>query len=123
MPIQYWGITYDELEPYYDKFEKTMGISGEENINEPERENDYPTPPLNKTRAMRLFEQATENLGFNPYVVPSATTSEEYENPDGQTLNACQYNGFCTFYACEWGARASPNTTVVRTALNTDNFE
>src|SRR5699024_4854218 len=23
MPLQNWGITYDELEPYYDKFEKT----------------------------------------------------------------------------------------------------
>ncbi|GIP40856.1 hypothetical protein J31TS4_41360 [Paenibacillus sp. J31TS4] len=29
MQIQDWGITYDELEPYFDKFEKTAGISGE----------------------------------------------------------------------------------------------
>ena len=26
--IQDWGITYDELEPYYDKFEYMAGISG-----------------------------------------------------------------------------------------------
>src|SRR4051794_6687105 len=26
--IQDWGISYDELEPYYNQFEKTMGISG-----------------------------------------------------------------------------------------------
>ena len=25
MTIQDWGITYDELEPYYDKFEYTAG--------------------------------------------------------------------------------------------------
>ena len=26
--IQDWGITFEELEPYYDKFEKLCGISG-----------------------------------------------------------------------------------------------
>src|SRR5690625_6311776 len=29
MVIQDWGITYDELEKYYDKYEKMAGISGE----------------------------------------------------------------------------------------------
>jgi choline dehydrogenase-like flavoprotein len=28
MTIQDWGVTYDELEPYYDKFEYLCGISG-----------------------------------------------------------------------------------------------
>ena len=28
--LQDWGITYDELEPYFDKFEKTAGISGDD---------------------------------------------------------------------------------------------
>jgi len=28
MTIQDWGISYDELEPYYDKFEYTAAISG-----------------------------------------------------------------------------------------------
>ena len=28
MTIQDWGITYDELEPYYDKFEYMAGIAG-----------------------------------------------------------------------------------------------
>src|SRR5699024_12141715 len=29
--LEDWGITYDELEPYFNTFEKTLGISGEEN--------------------------------------------------------------------------------------------
>ena len=34
MTIQDWGITYAELEPYYDKFEKVAGVSGKAgNIN------------------------------------------------------------------------------------------
>ena len=28
MTIQDWGITYAELEPYYDKFEYTAAVSG-----------------------------------------------------------------------------------------------
>jgi gluconate 2-dehydrogenase alpha chain len=28
MTVQDWGVTYDELEPYYDKFEKLCGVSG-----------------------------------------------------------------------------------------------
>src|SRR3989440_3096688 len=28
MTIQDWGITYDELEPYYDRFEYTAAVSG-----------------------------------------------------------------------------------------------
>src|SRR5699024_1233375 len=116
-------ITYDELEPYFDKFEKTMGISGEENELEPPRENPYPTPPLKKTKAMSLFERSAKNLGYHPYVIPSGTLSEQYTNPDGQTINACQYNAFCGSAGCEWGARASPITTVIPTAVDTGNYE
>ena len=32
MTIQDWGITYDEIEPYYTKFEQMAGISGEDMI-------------------------------------------------------------------------------------------
>ena len=28
MTIQDWGVTYDELEPHYDRFEYLCGISG-----------------------------------------------------------------------------------------------
>ena len=28
MTIQDWAMTYDELEPYYDKFDKLCGVSG-----------------------------------------------------------------------------------------------
>ena len=34
MSLQDWGITYDELEPYYDRFEYMAGIAGKAgNIN------------------------------------------------------------------------------------------
>src|SRR4051812_34282675 len=57
MTIQDWGINYAELEPYYDRFEYTAGISGKAgNILgkiqrggspfEGPRSREYPLPPL-----------------------------------------------------------------------------
>lgn len=50
MTIQDWGITYDELEPYYDRFEKIAGISGEENPLGGKRSAKYPTAPMKNLR-------------------------------------------------------------------------
>lgn len=121
--LQDWGITYEEMEPYYEKFENTMGISGEENEFEPPRSNPYPTPPHKRTNSLAAVYEASERLGYHPYMAPSGTLSEQYENPDGEVINACQYNGFCSRHACEYGARATPITTVIPTALKTGNFE
>ena len=94
--LQDWGITYDEMEPYFDKFEKTAGISGEDkNPFWGKRSSDYPTPAMKKTPLLSKFETATSNLGYTPFMMPSANLSEAYENPDGQQIGACQYCGFC----------------------------
>lgn len=122
--IQDWGITYDELEPYYDRFEKTMGLSGEDtNPFWGKRSSDFPTPPMKKTPLLKKFEKATKDLGYHPYMVPSANLSEPYENPDGSQLNACQYCGFCERFGCEYGAKASPEVTVIPAAQKTGNYD
>lgn len=122
--LQDWGITYDELEPYFDKFEKVAGISGEDtNPFAGKRSSDFPTPAMKKTPILKKFESATKDLGFHPYMVPSANLSEVYENPDGETIQACQYCGFCERFGCEYGAKSSPEITVIPTAIKTGNFE
>ncbi len=122
--LQDWGITYDELEPYFDKFEKTAGISGEDkNPFWGKRSSDYPTPPMKKTPLLSKFETATSNLGYTPFMMPSANLSEAYENPDGQQIAACQYCGFCERFGCEYGAKTSPEITVVPAARATGNYD
>ncbi|WP_249872826.1 GMC family oxidoreductase [Oceanobacillus saliphilus] len=123
MTLQDWGITYNEIEPYYDKFEKMAGISGEDSKFTPERSNPYPTPPMKKTPAMKLFHEAAEKLGYHPYVQPSGNLSQAYENPDGEKINACQYCSFCSEYGCEYGAKSDPIVTVLSTAKKTGNHE
>ncbi|PFO07870.1 GMC family oxidoreductase [Bacillus sp. AFS076308] len=123
MNLQDWGITYDQLEPYYDRFEKTAGISGEENPLSGKRSDKYPTPPMKKTPAIQLFEKAAKNMKLHPYMMPSANLSESYKNPDGIQRAACQYCGYCERFGCEYGAKADPVVTVIPVANKTGNFE
>src|SRR5262249_19315704 len=73
MTIQDWGITYDELEPYYDKFERTAAISGKAgnikgqiqpggNPFEAPRASEYPLPPLTAILCSEMFDKAARDL-------------------------------------------------------------
>jgi len=121
--IQDWGMTYDELEPYYDTFEKMAGISGEAVESYGPRSNPYPTGPMLKTPIMKMFEEATKKLGYKPYVMPSANLSENYTNPDGISRSACQYCAFCENFGCEYGAKADPVVTVMPVAKETGKLD
>ncbi len=123
MTIQDWGITYDELEPYFDKFEKTAGISGEENPLGGKRSDKYPTPPMKQTPAMKMFADTCKKMNLHPIMMPSANLSQSYKNPDGIERAACQYCGFCERFGCEYGAKADPVVTVIPVAKQTGKFE
>lgn len=123
MTLQDWGITYDEMEKYYDRFEKTAGVAGEENPIGPKRSDKYPNPPMVETPNIRLFKEAAANLGYHPYQHPSANSTTTYTNPDGETIYQCQYCAFCSAYGCDFGAKGDPIVTVLPTAKKTGNFE
>jgi gluconate 2-dehydrogenase alpha chain len=134
MTIQDWGISYDELEPYYDRFEKTAGISGKAgnlrgkiqpggNPFEAPRQNEYPLPPLKSILSAEMFNAATKNLGYHPFPRPNANASQAYTNPDGSRFGACQYCGYCQRFGCEANAKGSPHITVIPIAMANPNFE
>lgn len=123
MTIQDWGITYDEMEPYYDRWEKTAGISGEPDPLGDKRSSDYPNPPMLESPAVRLFKETTKKMGYHPYQVASGNLSQAYTNPDGEKLNACMFCAFCTMYGCDFTAKSDPLATVIPTALKTGKCE
>src|SRR6516225_1851746 len=134
MTVQDWGITYAELEPYYDKFECTAAVSGKAgNINgeilpggnpfEAPRAREYPLPPLTPILASEMFTQAAKNNGYHPFPRPAANASRAYTNPDGSKFGACQYCGYCQRFGCEANAKGSPLTTVIPIAMRNPNFE
>src|SRR3546814_10811391 len=74
LTIQDWVITYEELEPYYDHFERVCGIGGRAgnlkgekrdggNPFEGPRSRGYPNPPMKQAYAGALFEKAAKDMG------------------------------------------------------------
>lgn len=122
--IQDWGITYDEIEPYYTRAEALMGISGKAgnirgklmeggNIFEGWRSGEYPTPPTTTPYFCSLFGEAVKSLGYHPFPAPVATLSETYTNPDGVSRPGCTYCGYCNMYGCMIGAKAQPTSLLL----------
>jgi len=124
MTIQDWAMTYDELEPYYDRFDKLCGVSGKAgnvrgqkiaggNIFEGPRQNEYPNPPLKMTESALMFEKAAIELGYHPFPQPISNASRPYTNIEGLTLGACQYCGHCDKSGCEANAKAGPHVCIL----------
>ena len=122
--IQDWGITYDDLEPYYSRVDLLLGVSGKAgnlrgqrvaggNPFEGPRSAEYPTPPLKRPYFAELFHQGAASLGYHPYPMPAATISTEYTNPDGVVRPACAFCGFCERFGCMIGAKAQPTNTLL----------
>jgi gluconate 2-dehydrogenase alpha chain len=134
LTVQDWGITYDELEPYYDMFDKLCGTSGKAgnlkgkiqpggNPFEGPRSNEYPTPPMKQSYGTTLFAQAAAGLGHHPFPHPSGNLSEPYTNSLGCQLGKCTYCGFCEKFGCGNYSKASPQTTVLPYLMQKPNFE
>lgn len=134
LTVQDWGITYDELEPYYDRFEYLLGIGGKAgNLNgeirpggnpfEGPRSREYPNPPSEPAYAGALFANAATALGYTPFQMPTANMTRQYTNPEGLTMQACSVCGFCERFGCEHFAKASPQTVILPVALAQPSFE
>src|SRR3954447_18963176 len=134
MSIQDWGITYDQMEPYYDKFEKMAGIAGKAgnikgniiqggNVFEGARSSEYPVPPQHDSRSGSMLRTAAIELGYHPIPQPSANLTPVYKNPDGIERGQCTYCGFCERFGCEVGAKADPTATVLPGAHKTARFK
>ena len=134
MPVQDWPMSYQELEPYYDKFERVAAVSGKAgNINgakqsggnpfEQPRASEYPLPPLQNNYAQELFNGAAAEAGYQPFPQPAANASRPYTTPDGSRYGACVYCGHCERFGCEANAKGSPHITVIPKAMAQPTFE
>lgn len=115
---------YDELEPFYDRFDYLIGASGFAgnlkgqrqpggNPFEPWRSRPYPNPPMKVPFASALFGTAAASLGYHPYIQPSALSTRPYVNSEGLPMSACVYCGFCSNFGCEHFAKASPQVCIL----------
>src|SRR6201747_2579481 len=133
MTIQDWPLSYNEIEPYYDRFEKLCGTSGKAgnirgqkqpggNPFEGWRSSEYPTPPLKQGLGATLFAKAARKTGHIPFPQPASNLSEAYTNPLGVKLGQCTYCGFCERFGCGNYSKSSPQTCVLPALLRFPNF-
>lgn len=133
MTIQDWGVTYQDLEPHYDRFEYLCGVGGKAgnlkgqiqsggNPFEGPRAREYPNPPMAMGYSPTLFAEAARELGHAPFPQPSANMSRPYVNPLGVQLGQCTYCGFCEKFGCGNYSKASPQTTILPVLMKKPNF-
>lgn len=127
--VEDWPFGLEELEPYYDKVERAIGVSGQAgnvrgtidprgNIFEGARAAVYPMPALRGTEFTDLMGSAARRLGWHPFPGPAAINSEQH---DGRS--ACLYHGFCNRGGCHVSAKNSTAVTTIPRAERTGNLD
>jgi choline dehydrogenase-like flavoprotein len=116
-----WPITYDELEPYYEKAEWEMGVSGDVS-NDPfkgPRKKPLPMPPVTpEGREFAILDKAARKLGWHPFHIPMLRNSIPYNGRP-----ACMRCRWCVGFACEVDAKNGTQNTVLPVALKTGLLE
>src|ERR1700681_4608695 len=124
-----WPLNYADLEPYYDRAEYELGVSGKAgnlkgqkvlggNVFEAPRQREYPLPPLQADQVGANFDPAARKLGLHPFSTPHAILSQPYKDRP-----ACTYCGFCQAFGCHIGAKSSILVTKLPEADATGNFK
>jgi len=115
-----WPLRYEDLEPYYEKAEWEIGVSGDDsnNIFRAPRKKPLPMPPLPPSREHTLLESAANRLGLHPFSIPMLRNSVPYNG-----RGACMRCRWCVGFACEVDAKNGTHNTVIPKALATGNCE
>jgi gluconate 2-dehydrogenase alpha chain len=124
-----WPLSYTDLEPYYDRAEYELGVSGKAgnlkgqkidggNVFEAPRQREYPLPALQIDQVGVNFNAAANKLGMHPFSTPHAILSQPYNDRPG-----CTYCGYCQAFGCHVGAKSSILVTKLPEADATGNFK
>lgn len=115
-----WPISYNDLEPYYDKVEKIVGVSGrivDHSTQEPRSTPDFPQPPLAENKISQWLDEAAEKKGYKLVPIPRAILSRPKEK-----RFSCYYSNYCGSYGCGSNAKGSSRVALLNEALHTGNL-
>jgi len=118
--LEDWPVTYEDLDPCYEKAEWEIGISGDDSGNPfaAPRRKAYPMPPHPYTKAARLLEPAAKRLGMHPFHTPMLRNTVPYGGRP-----ACIHCRYCIGFVCEVNAKNGTQNTVIPAAIATGNCE
>ncbi len=111
-----WPIAYNELEPFYERAEWEIGVSGSDEGNQFQapRRKGYPMPALRPTKAHGVLKKGAEALGWSVFSTPLAINSQER---DGRA--ACIECKYCVGFACPSDSKNGTQNTMIPRALRT----
>ncbi|MBO9599577.1 MAG: GMC family oxidoreductase N-terminal domain-containing protein, partial [Cohnella sp.] len=115
-----WPIGYEELEPYYERAEWEVGVSGD-GMAHPSygsRRRPYPMPALPRTAEAELLASGAAKLGWEVGPVPLLINSVQR---DGRP--ACGRCGQCVGFACPTNSKNGGHNTMLVRALATGNCD
>ncbi|EQB40493.1 hypothetical protein M947_01460 [Sulfurimonas hongkongensis] len=107
-----WPISYEDLEPYYTKVEKIVGVSGKivkHKFLEPRSTPNFPYPALAVNSATQWFDDACKSLSYESIPTPRAILPLNAQGRQG-----CSYSNFCGSYGCATGAKGSARAALLQ---------
>ncbi len=116
-----WPIEYTDMEPYYAKVEKMVGVSGkvvQHSFLEPRSTPDFPYPPLGENIFASKLDTAAKKIGYELFPSPRGILSR----PKG-LRKSCFYSNYCGSYGCSSDAKGSSRVALIEEALTTGNCE
>ncbi len=115
-----WPISYVEMEPYYAKVERVVGVSGRvtpHRYQEPRSTPDFPYPPTREQPVSSLIDKVCKRMKIASVKTPRAIMSL----PKGDRA-PCYYSNYCGSYGCSSGAKGSARAALLHPALKTGNL-
>ena len=116
-----WPIGYEDLEPYYDKVEKAVGVSGrviQHPHLEPRSSAAFPYAPTLEHPVAGWFDAACAKLGLHAIPVPRAILSRP-----AMGRHSCAYTNYCGSYGCHTGAKGSSRAALLNRAVASGRCE
>ena len=115
-----WPLSYADLEPYYEKAEYEIGVSGDVSADpfHGPRRKPLPMPPVPPNREYGILKPAAQRLGLHPFDLPMLRNSVPYNGRP-----PCMQCRWCVGFACEVNAKCGTQNTVIPTALASGNCE
>jgi choline dehydrogenase-like flavoprotein len=111
-----WPISYEDLEPDYDRAEWELGVSGDPagNAYAGPRRRGYPMPPLPPNGTAAPLREGAEALGLRTSGVPLLINSMPYNG-----RGACLQCGACVGFGCPGEFKNDTRNTVIPRAVAT----
>ena len=118
--LEDWPVSYDDLEPFYEKAEYEIGVAGDY-TNNPfcgPRKKPFPMPAFPYNKEGRRIVETETRMGLHPFPIPMLRNSVPYNGRP-----ACIHMRSCVGFACPVNAKAGTHNTVLPIALATGNCQ